>query len=90
MDDATPFVTYIIWSMEGRSRMTLPEIYRRVEQVCSESCRPLTVTWRDHVRDALQDYCSTCADYKGRGDYFVNHEPGVWSCTIRSPDLQML
>jgi hypothetical protein len=90
MDYKTPFVNYLIWAMEGRGRMTLSEINRAVLEQCERFDRPLKSRWQDHVRDALQDYCPTCADYKERGDYFINHEPGVWSCIIRSPNLETL
>ena len=40
------------------------------------------------VRDALEDGCPECSDYKNRGEYFAMHGNGNWS--FRNRELPKL
>jgi hypothetical protein len=85
MKDLVHFVQYLIWAMEGRGVMPTPEIYRTVARRSARAGRALPCHWEAEIRQTLQAHCASRPQYKGRGDFFVYHGPGRWSCKVTCP-----
>jgi hypothetical protein len=90
MRDSASFVQYLIWAMEGRGVMHTPEIYSAVAMRCTRAGRALPCHWDAEIRQTLQAHCASRPQYKGRGDFFVYHGRGRWSCKVASPTLDDL
>jgi hypothetical protein len=90
MQDPTSFVQYLIWSMEGRGVMRMPDIYHAVQRYCARHGRALPDQWEAMVRQTLQAHCASRPRYEGGEDFFVYHERGLWSCKVASPTIEDL
>jgi hypothetical protein len=88
--DLSTMAQYLIWAMEDKGSMKTQKIYKAVEDVCARHERELPNEWQAEVRQTLQAHCSSSPQYKGRDDFFVHHDHGVWSCKARTPTLDDL
>jgi hypothetical protein len=78
-------VDIIILATQGRGLMPIGEILREVKRVSRSRGYLLDSIWQARVRDTLRTHCSDSPQYRGAGDFFINHGQGSWYCKVKSP-----